>query len=273
VAGFSKWELGYAYGLTFGEEFPLCRQIDDQVMPTIADSTVFWVDLRNPEGAVRGLRFGGERLVASVRKFEALSQDGQIKLLVSVKEHEDGITYRFYRYPDDRPMPHDRHKHIRLEFDLSSDSIYAFADTSVAARREFFYTLGVIDGYGEESFYGPVGGSAYQEAPKRLVLGPPAPNPCRGHASIGFGVPRTFSQPTDGTWPDPVDDISSVTVGVYSVTGRLVRTLKTGNLVPGYYGVIWDGRNDQGTRVSSGVYIVHASVGGHAASQKIILIR
>ena len=122
-------------------------------------------------------------------------------------------------------------------------------------------------------FHGPVDGRAYEGAPKRLVLGSPAPNPFRSTASIAFGIPRTSSQAGDNAWPDPDEDKGDALVGIYSVTGRLVRTLRAGNLTPGYYRVTWNGRNSHGEPVAPGVYIIRVSAKGHTASQKIILLR
>jgi hypothetical protein len=192
---------------------------------------------------------------------------------LNVKEHDNGIRYRFYRYPDNRPLPPDRDTHLRSEFELRGDSTYVFADTLVAALRPFYYTLGVIDGYGEETFVGPVNGKAYEDAPKRLALGLPAPNPSRNHTRMVFGLPRTSGQSPEKSWPDPSQDKSSVNVAVYSVTGQLVRTLRAESLVPGYYEIVWDGRNDHGAQVSSGVYVVRAAAGSVHASQKVILVK
>ncbi|MGD8627901.1 MAG: M6 family metalloprotease domain-containing protein [bacterium] len=267
-----NWDL-YAYSLSSGEEYPISRQKDDQVMPALTDSTVLWVDHRLDLDVVRGLKFGVKRTVAEVERFEALSQDGQISLLLNVREFDNGIRYRFYRYPDDRPLPPDRQTHLRTEIELGGDSTYVFADTLVAARRPFFYTLGIVDGYGDETLFGPVNGTAYQEAPRAIALGYPAPNPCRNYSTMVFGLPRTSGQSPSESWPDPAEDMSRVDVAVYSVTGQLVRTLRAENLVPGYYQITWDGRNNYGAQVSSGVYVVRAAAGGHSAHRKVILVK
>jgi M6 family metalloprotease-like protein len=267
-----NWDI-YAYSLASGEEYPISRQADDQVMPVLSDSTVMWVDHRLATDVVRGLKFGGERTVATVERLEALSQDGQISLLLNVREHDNGIRYRFYRYPDNRPLPPDRHTHLRTEFELGGDSTHVFADTLVAARRPFYYTLGIVDGYDEETFFGPVDGKAYEDAPRRFALGAPTPNPCRDATTIVFGLPRTSGQAPEKSWPDPSEDMSRVNVAVYSVTGQLVRTLRAASLVPGYYRVVWDGKNDYGAQVSSGVYVVRAAAGSNCASQKVILVK
>jgi len=64
-----------------------------------------------------------------------------------------------------------------------------------------------------------------------------------------------------------------VDVAVYSVTGQLVRTLRAENLVPGYYQVVWDGRNEHGAQASSGVYMVRAAARSNYATQKVILAK
>jgi hypothetical protein len=220
-----------------------------------------------------GLRFGESRTAADIRRFEALSQDGQISLLIDVDEHSDAVKYRVYRYPDDRPVSDDRLLHIREEFSLGSDSVFVYPDTMVAARRPFFYTLGVIDGYGEETLHGPVRGWAYAAAPKQMLLGYPFPNPCRGDVAFNFGLPR-YSQPEErASWPDPAERPRAVNVGVYAVTGRLVRTMEAGVMTPGYYRFEWDGRDDWGSEVSPGVYFIKARTGGVGITRKIILLR
>jgi beta propeller repeat protein len=266
------WDI-YAYSLDEGREFPVSRQRDDQVMPSVSDSTVFWVDRRLSADGIVGLEFGGPRVVADVRRFETLSQDGQITLFLQVEEHTDDVSYRYYRYPDQRKVLDDRMAHVRHEFRLGEDSIYVYADTSVAARRPFFYTLGVIDGYGEETLYGPVGGSSYAPVPRELLLGRPFPNPCRGEVSFSVGLPREALPAGGASWPDPEDHRRAVTVGVYSVSGRLVRTLAVGTVTPGYYRFDWDGRDDRGHGVASGVYFINARAGDDALTKKVILIR
>jgi hypothetical protein len=148
-----------------------------------------------------------------------------------------------------------------------------YPDTSVAARRPFFYTLGVIDGYGEETLYGPVSGWAYAPAPEQLLLGHPFPNPCRGEVAFRFGLPRENRQEDNTSWSDPEDMPRAVEVRVYSVTGRVVRTVEAGAMTPGYYRFEWDGRDEGGYKVGPGVYFVKAQTGGSGLTRKIILLR
>ena len=49
---------------------------------------------------------------------------------------------------------------------------------------------------------------------------------------------------------------SHVTIRVYDIAGRVVRTLVDGEAEPGEHAVIWDGATDAGQRAASGVYFV-----------------
>jgi len=46
-------------------------------------------------------------------------------------------------------------------------------------------------------------------------------------------------------------------VSIYSVDGRLVRTLFRGMKDPGEYRLAWDGRDDRGNLLPGGVYFAH----------------
>ena len=65
-----------------------------------------------------------------------------------------------------------------------------------------------------------------------------------------------------------------VTVRIYSVEGRLVRTLEDGGYASaGIHTVAWDGEDDRGGKVGSGLYFVKAFGPGSAAEMKIAVIR
>jgi flagellar hook assembly protein FlgD len=67
-----------------------------------------------------------------------------------------------------------------------------------------------------------------------------APNPASGAARIGFVLPER----------------QHVKVGVYNVAGRLVSTLVNAPAEPGKHVVTWNGLDDRGQKVPSGVYLL-----------------
>jgi hypothetical protein len=83
------------------------------------------------------------------------------------------------------------------------------------------------------------------------------PNPFRNVTTVGFGVP-------DRQW---------VTLVVYDVNGRRMRTLVSQTLEPGPHEATWDGRDDIGVNVPSGVYFGVLRTGGDQLARKIIVLR
>jgi flagellar hook assembly protein FlgD len=64
--------------------------------------------------------------------------------------------------------------------------------------------------------------------------------------------PNPFNPTTNIEYQLPV--VSTVTVKLYDVTGREIRTLVNQEQKPGFYKVAWDGTSAGGEAVSSGIY-------------------
>lgn len=64
-----------------------------------------------------------------------------------------------------------------------------------------------------------------------------------------------------------------VRVTIYDILGRAVKTLVNGFQDAGYKSIIWDGTNDKGISVSSGVYIYKIVAGGFNDSKKMLIMR
>jgi flagellar hook assembly protein FlgD len=57
------------------------------------------------------------------------------------------------------------------------------------------------------------------------------------------------------------------------VSGRKVKTLVSEPHKPGYYTTIWDGTDDNGRKMSSGVYFIRFTAGECRLQNKILLVR
>ncbi len=66
---------------------------------------------------------------------------------------------------------------------------------------------------------------------------------------------------------------SPVTITVYDLLGRRVRTLVDEHQGPGARVVVWDGRHEAGGVVSPGVYLVRLQTAGGSASRRIVRVR
>jgi hypothetical protein len=66
---------------------------------------------------------------------------------------------------------------------------------------------------------------------------------------------------------------SGVTLEIYNTIGQRVRTLFSGEQTTGEYESVWDGTNDAGGHVSSGVYFYRLRTGEYNAVRKLVMIR
>jgi FlgD Ig-like domain len=96
--------------------------------------------------------------------------------------------------------------------------------------------------------------------PSRLSLGPAYPNPLREHTFIPCSYPLPQST-------------GRLTLAVYDASGRCVRVLTPRASRLGPPGFLWDGRDDHGHRVSSGVYIARLCPAYGSAVRKLVVIR
>lgn len=84
-------------------------------------------------------------------------------------------------------------------------------------------------------------------------------------------------------WPNPFNPVTTleyqlvrpgeVGLAVYNLAGQRVRTLVDQVQSSGSYRVTFDGRNDQGMGLASGVYFVRLSAHGQQQHQKLVLVK
>ncbi len=64
-----------------------------------------------------------------------------------------------------------------------------------------------------------------------------------------------------------------VSLRIYTLSGQLIRQLLDSQREPGAYFIHWDGRNESGIPVSSGIYIYELQAGDFKAARKMVLLR
>jgi flagellar hook assembly protein FlgD len=65
----------------------------------------------------------------------------------------------------------------------------------------------------------------------------------------------------------------NVTLRIYDVAGRLIRTLVDGAQTSGQKSVTWQATDDLGSRVGSGVYFYHLRAPGFSETRKMVLVQ
>jgi flagellar hook assembly protein FlgD len=70
-----------------------------------------------------------------------------------------------------------------------------------------------------------------------------------------------------------IPDAGHVTMVIYNTMGQAVKRLLDKDQSAGYYRVTWDGKDEQGNHLGSGMYMARMSAGDLAIMKKILLIR
>jgi flagellar hook assembly protein FlgD len=89
----------------------------------------------------------------------------------------------------------------------------------------------------------------------------------------GYPNPYIVSSGSLFTVPAFAQRDASMSVTVYDVAGRKLRVLRSGVVSPGPVTLRWDGRDRDGTPVSSGLYFLRIKTDAGSKSQRVVLVR
>ncbi|MBD3288592.1 T9SS type A sorting domain-containing protein, partial [candidate division KSB1 bacterium] len=99
--------------------------------------------------------------------------------------------------------------------------------------------------------------SSDKNAPSKFELYPNYPNPFNPCTTISYQLPER----------------NHVELMIYNIKGKTIRTLARNEQNAGFYTIQWDGTNENGNYVSSGVYICSIKTGKFQKSFKMLLIK
>ena len=89
--------------------------------------------------------------------------------------------------------------------------------------------------------------------------------------SLSQNYPNPFNPTTKIQFGLPVAE--NVQIKIYDVLGREVRSLVHEQYDAGLYSVQWDGKNNNGVQVATGMYIYHLRAGQFVQSKKMLLMK
>ncbi len=96
-----------------------------------------------------------------------------------------------------------------------------------------------------------------------------------GQGANIFNLSQNHPNPfSSNTWISySLPDNGNVSLTIYDLTGELVRTLQNGHQPAGKHTVMWDGLNDFGNRVSSGIYFYSLKTEGFVETKKLFKLK
>ncbi len=140
-----------------------------------------------------------------------------------------------------------------------------FLDTNAESGYVYYYTIGAWDISGNSSVTSvEVWAMSISDIndrknniPEFYDLKQNFPNPFNPETKIKYAIPKS----------------SFVKLEIFSETGMLIRILVSKKQPPGYYSTVWNGRNESGIKVGSGLYIYRITAGDFIVTKKMLLLK
>jgi hypothetical protein len=119
------------------------------------------------------------------------------------------------------------------------------------------YRLGAVNGWGQEYIVGDI---VFTSIEQPLII---YPSMLKDKGTVVFWFSRAFPGETE----------TYITVSIYDVLGKKVKTLVNQKLTPGFHTCQFDGKDENGAILSAGTYFIIMKTPNHAEQAKFIKLR
>ena len=151
----------------------------------------------------------------------------------------------------------------------TSGKKYSYIDMDIEEGITYWYKLVDVDINGKRTEHGPLsilvgsGGSSTLAsfARDQYYLFPNFPNPFNAGTYISFNLPE-----------NKIGDYKTRVI-VYNMVGEEVRTLLNDDLSAGMHKIYWDGKNDRGNSLASGIYFYAIQTESFKQYRKMIMLK
>jgi hypothetical protein len=186
-------------------------------------------------------------VAAMVTGFASRWAGNHVEISWTLIEIPDEFTFEVWRGRSDVSQ-----RPIEATIDRSNDR-FVLRDGDVERGAEYTYRVIVVeDGRAVASFSTSIATPALS-----FALDQNWPNPFNPVTRIAFSIDRR----------------GPVSLRIYDIAGRLVRTLVSGSRPAGAYRETWDGLDASGARVASGIYFYRLESGQRSITRKALLLR
>ncbi|MGQ9560433.1 MAG: SdrD B-like domain-containing protein [Candidatus Oleimicrobiaceae bacterium] len=196
----------------------------------------------------------GDLLVdIELTSFQATGKVGKVLLSWQTESETENLGFHLFRAESERgPYARITRQLIPGAGTTSEKHAYTYEDTDVQEGITYYYRLADVDFRGAMRFHGPVSATV-RSAPRSYALEQNYPNPFNPTTTIAFSLEAE----------------GYTLLRVYNMLGQQVRTLIDAHLSAGRHIVTWDGTDDNGNCVPTGLYVYTLTVNGYRASRKM----
>lgn len=250
--------------------------ITDQDGEDVIDAIAIRQGAGGPDGTIDGIRIGAiwgdAPLPVTLSSFTARGSDSNVSLKWITESEVDNQGFYLYRSFDKEENYEQLSNLIPGAGNSAARNTYSYTDYGVINGLTYWYKLVDVDINGVRTEHpvisaiphvssAEIGVDNVGETPSKFALKDNYPNPFNPETTIGFDI------------PDTENELVNINLSVYDMLGKKVKTLINEPLGPNSYNVKWNGTNDYGRLVPSGVYFYLLKSESFIKSNKMILIR
>jgi len=220
-------------------------------------SSSYW-NLTN--GSYPTLKCFDESLPVELSSFTATVQGNTIVLNWQTESETDNLGFILERAAGNsawQPIAsYKTNPALKGHGNSTTTTTYTFTDNTVAAGTEYRYRLGDVNVAGTVTMHSPIAVTT-TALPQSTVLFNAYPNPFNPETTIKYNLHQD----------------AQVTIAVYDLLGRNVKTLIDEQQAAGSYHTIWNGTDEAGAKAASGAYIIRMQTNEITQTQKVLLLK
>ena len=218
----------------------LCMVTDENQLPV----AVNWI---NPDDFM---------VPVELSSFRATASKGNVLLEWVTQSENENLGYYIYRADSrgDNFQPVNE-KLIPGAGNSTSQNRYEYCDKTVETGKIYQYKLADVNYNGSMKFHGPI----------KVIVTPAS------QFALAQNYPNPFNPAT--LIPFQLDKSGFVSLTIYDLNGRKIRTLMSSHQSQGYHEILWDGRDNAGNQMPSGSYMSVLNANGQKDMKKMQLVR
>lgn len=192
-------------------------------------------------------------LPVEISGFYAEYIKGKVKISWITESEENNAYFLIYRNNDVIAM-------IDGAGTTTEPHEYSFIDTDIIPGMTYVYTLADIS-YANELVI-------HDDHAITLTIDE---NDVPDAFALEANYPNPFNPST--IIPYSISNKGKVSLCIYDISGKLIRTLINGYVPAGYHEILWDGKDNLGYDVNSGVYISRLNTENNSTQRKMLMIK
>ena len=229
----------------------------------------FWIELPAGKGStiieLKSGNGGSPTLPVELSSFTVALNSTNQAVLTWVTQTETGVNgFYIYRNTEGDLADALLVSNLIPATNSSQQQVYIYRDKELNGAGTYYYWLQVSDLNGSESYHGPItlvyeGENDHHipVIPEFTELKKIFPNPFNPSATISYGLVEA----------------APVSIKIYNSRGQMVRSFEEGLQNAGSYNLTWNGEDNSGRSLPTGVYYIRMQAGNKSFDKKAVLMK